>query len=485
MVFRPVEVPSGGWLDDKQIELGRTDENLAYKEGRLLTHIAGAFTDPENSSRRSYYMAKYETSQLQYEAFGESCPRPRKRKRLPVVSVSWFDAVAFAREYSEWLLANARERLPREGETPGYVRLPTEVEWEYAARGGMKVDEAQFIASLFPMPEGEVAEYAWFQGSQSAAGELQLTGLLKPNPLGLHDMVGNAGEMIFEAFRLNRRGRLHGQAGSFVSKGGDIATSRDQLRTATRHEHAYFDARGGKATTLRRLGFRLILSVPVIVSGERLTQIRDEWALLAAPDLTGQTGRQELKAMTALSAASRETADEELRAKLQTALADLEQAITERNDSRDRAVRALVRMGAFLGNKIRTDQVRVRSVERAIDDVSIPALDRLRKLVEGRDDGPQLIATAEKKLELMRKGLAGIEENARLTLSYYGDTVITVARDHSVAVVTPQLEVVKVEFEGKRNSYLIPYAELFVKHLTEYHDSRTADTARWLREIIE
>ena len=134
MVFRPVEVPSGGWLDDRQIELGRTDENLAYKEGRLLTHIAGAFTDPENPSRRFYYMAKYETSQLQYEAFGEGCPQPRRRKRLPVVSVSWFDAVTFARKYSEWLLTNTRERLPFEGETPGYVRLPTEVEWEYAAR---------------------------------------------------------------------------------------------------------------------------------------------------------------------------------------------------------------------------------------------------------------------------------------------------------------------------------------------------------------
>ena len=45
MVFRPVEVESTGWLDDMKIELGRSDQELGYKEDRRLTHIAGAFTD--------------------------------------------------------------------------------------------------------------------------------------------------------------------------------------------------------------------------------------------------------------------------------------------------------------------------------------------------------------------------------------------------------------------------------------------------------
>ena len=266
MVFRPVEVESTGWLDDMKIELGRSDQELGYKEDRRLTHIAGAFTDPQAAHRRLFYMAKYETSVLQYRVFDEDCPQPSLRMRLPVVEVSWFDAIAFSRKYTEWLLGNARERLPMEEESAGYLRVPTEVEWEYAARGGLAVDRTEFTAALFPMPDGDLAQYAWYQGSQSAGSELQLVGLLKANPLGLHDMIGNAGEIVFEAFRLNRRGRLHGQAGGFVSKGGDVASSRGQLRTAARNELPYFDSRSSAATKQRRLGFRLVLSAPVIVS---------------------------------------------------------------------------------------------------------------------------------------------------------------------------------------------------------------------------
>jgi hypothetical protein len=481
MVFRRIEVGTAGrWFGDKKIELGlnRLDKLLGYKEDRWITYISGTFSDgsdPESS--RYYYMAKYETTELQYRTFEENCPRPSMRNRLPAVDVSWFDAVNFARTYTEWLLEHTRDLLPKEEETFGYLRLPTETEWEFAARGGLKVDQSEFAATLFPMPDGELEDYVWYFSTQSAGGDLQPIGLRKPNPLGLHDIIGNASEMVFEPFRLSRRGRLHGQAGGFVSKGGNVLTSAGELRTALRFEHPYFDARSGRAARDKQMGFRLVLTAPVIVSSDRLEGIRAQWEQLPAADQAMNAAAGEREAFAALAALSQRTEDEQIRTTLEAALRDLEQANAERNELRDRAVRALIGQGAFLAHKIRLDQRRVEVVEQALA-AYVRELDSVRERL-----APEQLRANEEELERLRERQERLQADVGATITAYGDVVITIAQDYSQELIASQLNAARVEIAARDIGYMIRYAEQFVTHVAQ-HQQRSGGIEDWVEEIV-
>jgi formylglycine-generating enzyme required for sulfatase activity len=275
MAFRAVETPGGtGLLADRPIELGSVDAATAYSEFSRVGFVSGAFSQ---NQRRTFYIGKYEVTAGQYAAvMSADCSAPTPDSRLPAASVSWFDAVDFGRKYSAWLLANARARLPVEDGAPAYVRLPTEEEWEFAARGGVSVNNQDFRERTFPMPEGAV-RYAWFQGQRSAGGRLQPIGQLEPNPLGLYDILGNAGEIVLEPFRLNKVGRLHGQAGGVVVKGGDIRTRDSELRSSYRIELPPFDSQSNGPTKLSTVGFRIALGNVAITTLERTEKIRGDF----------------------------------------------------------------------------------------------------------------------------------------------------------------------------------------------------------------
>ncbi|MFO1432034.1 MAG: SUMF1/EgtB/PvdO family nonheme iron enzyme [Candidatus Competibacteraceae bacterium] len=482
MVFRPIAVFANGWLGDRRTELGQSDPRVGYKEGRHTGFIAGSFSDPGNPKHRFYYLAKYETTQDQYAALSGQCPQPTPAGLLPKVDLSWFEAVDFARRYSEWLLQHARERLPKEGEQLGFLRLPTEVEWEYAARGGASVDEAAFVGSLFPMADNDLSHYVWYQGTQSAAGRLQQIGLLEPNPLGLYDILGNAAEMIFVPFQLDRRGRLHGQAGGFIAKGGDIFTSRSQMRTSLRDEQPYFDPTTGQARRLRTLGFRLVLTTPVLVSSGRLQEIQEEWTQL--PDLTIVAGSGARQSLESLAQTASQSNDDRLRAQLEIIQRDLEKAYTESNEARDRAVKALLRMGAFLGNKVKSDKVRLDSVGKAIE-MADTELKQLEQTGRGRPDLKSILKRATGNLAEMKESQGRLQTSLKNSFSYYGDMVIDVAGDYPVQVIEPQLEILKLEFKSKQSDYLTYYADLFVKHIKDYQSQHKADSDLWLQNILE
>ncbi|MFK3816285.1 formylglycine-generating enzyme family protein [Pseudomonas sp. NPDC089407] len=351
MVFRKVMIPVAGPLDDYPINIGQDSAEWGYVEQTRPAFIAGSFTSAKGEKSRYYLLAKYEMSQLQYKALmDETCPTASNKQRLPVVSVSWLDALQAADKYNRWLRANAPDKLPREDGAQGFLRLPTEVEWEFAARGGLQVSTAEFRDGRYPMAEGLNA-YEWFAGAQSANGQLQLTGLLKPNPLGLHDMLGNASEMMFEPFRLNKLDRQHGQAGGYVVRGGNYLTSEGELRTSLRQEEPYYNAEG--AVAKKTNGLRLAMVSPTLTSRDRVKSIEKSWNNLGS-DQPAADSKQK-GTVKALEELASNVEDQALKTQLKTVEGQLRASNQQQQEARDQAIRASLNLGAFLCTKMLDD----------------------------------------------------------------------------------------------------------------------------------
>jgi len=127
---------------------------------------------------KPFAIGKYEVTQAEWEAVMGGNPSEFKAPQNPVETVSWDDAQEFISRL------NARTGLT--------YRLPTEAEWEYAARAGSDT------AYSFGGDTGQLGEYAWFDGN--SGGKSHPVGLKKPNAFGLYDMHGNVWEWVEDCY---------------------------------------------------------------------------------------------------------------------------------------------------------------------------------------------------------------------------------------------------------------------------------------------
>lgn len=503
MTFRPVAVIGNRPFDDQQVGLGSAEERTGYLGGPRLDYIGASFPDPANPNRRLFYIGKYEVSAAQAAAFGASCSPLEPAGLLPATDLSWFDAVVFANRYSEWLLTNARRALPQaDGVLPAFARLPTEVEWEYAARGGIMVNQVAFSARRFPMPgaepgsEGEPADYLWHQGSESANNALHPIGSLKPNPLGIHDILGNAAEMVLEPFRLNRRGRPHGQAGGMILRGGDFTVPVQQQRTAWRLEVPLYDPATSLASRQNRFGFRLVLAGPTAAAAwpmERVEELSAAWAQLPVTNDGENADAREKRALEDIARAALVSESATLRSQLTVALGDIEASRAERNDARDRLVRSLIRNGAISAEQVSIEERRFNLQKTAFEkaDAWFQEARQNFSIVEQKGTKPQIEESQRELTDIRRQRQArmdamnAIKSQLQTALIRYGDLVIELAKENGIDLLRRQSELLKAELETRGHHDLIAATDLFVRHIDGFQRLGPPKPDEWLKTIVQ
>ena len=178
----------------------------------------GDYEKPVHSVRiASFEMSKYEVTFEEYDAFTDATGRERAydadwgRGRRPVINVSWHDAVA----YTQWLSSQTGESY----------RLPSEAEWEYAARAG------------------STTMYSWGNdighnrancedcGSQWDDRQTAPVGSFSANRWGLHDMHGNVWEWVQDCWHWDYKGAPADGSAWFESEAGDCGTRRSLFGT--------------------------------------------------------------------------------------------------------------------------------------------------------------------------------------------------------------------------------------------------------------
>jgi len=482
MTFRRVLVTTEGVLQDLRITLGQsgTEGDNPVVEFLREEYIRGSLSGPEigGPGATEYWIGKYEVTQDQYDAvLSDTCPEPSP-PYFPAAGISWFDAVEFTRRYTEWLLQNEPEALPLQGEFRAYVRLPTEPEWEYAVRGGQTaVTDGYFGQRLFrPLNEGaRLEDYVWFEGPSSSNGNLRPIGLLEPNPVGLHDMLGNAEEFVFEPFRINYVGRRHGQIGGFVTRGGSFRTRREDISNAERQEYSYFEERSGEARRLSSFGFRVVVSAPIRTDNERITELRDAWRQ-AWTMRTGAEGedpvrevqdvRQSIERVD-LSEELEET--EEQLASLSTRLQEVERQFTRelaaRNEVEGRAIRSAIVSGSVLIRMLRNDDRAIRVA---------------RQLMEFQCREPD----SEDCLERQQQ-VAAMEERFNITVRAYFTSLQQLAGDYRAEQLLAQNTMQTQIFRGSDLETLIPMADTFISQVLVYADTRELNEDEYLEQILQ
>jgi hypothetical protein len=357
-----------------------------------------------------------------------------------------------------WLRKNAAAKLPKEDGAEGFLRLPTETEWEFAARGGLEVGTAEFRDSRYPMAEN-LTGYEWYAGAQSSNGQLQLTGLLKPNPLGLHDMLGNVDEMMFEPFRLNKLDRQHGQAGGYVVRGGNYLTTQADIRTALRKEQPYYNASG--AQTSKTTGLRLAMVSTTLTSRERVSSIENSWKKLGSGSQAGDQPKDKA-AVQQLGSLASSVEDKALKEKLQALENQLRASNQQQEETRDQAIRASLNLGAFLCTKM-------------LDDGKY--LDFLNKNYQLNCEADEQDPSCG-----MRKGKLDEQKDRLHKLSrYYASSLVESATLYGQPLLEKQVPVMEeIISRNKQLQELKPYLQTHWANQKAFLQKQKIDTDAWL-----
>ncbi|HRD48480.1 MAG TPA: SUMF1/EgtB/PvdO family nonheme iron enzyme [Candidatus Contendobacter sp.] len=526
MVFRYIYVLGKGLFDDRGFNLGYaySEDEPGYRQAFLAGYRNGFVTgqflledlppiwrdplskalNPAGSPSQGglqpvlYFIGKYEVTDWQYRLVmsqadavsatstaagtaATSCPPADSggvNARLPKVNLSWFDALRFTEVYSQWLARSARDRLPavaggpEKGGSLAFIRLPSEAEWEFAARGGHKVDRQGLEERLFPRPvegggEGALGDWAVYRAVAGGSGftaRLMPIGSKRPNPVGLHDILGNAAEMMLEPFQMVRgSGRVHGASGGFVVKGGNYTEGENALFTGMRREYPFFNENG----TSRRnetTGFRVVVAA-ITAPTARLPGLFEQWQqdgrianLIDVEKIQDPT--QRLDAMIAASQ------DEKQKKALSAINAELKHTVGLLAEQRKDAVANLIKSAALIAETVSNYQGRLLNLQE--------------QLQLARAAGKtQEVSTYESTIANGNKALRG-------ALAIYVDNVASCI-NYPDPVVQEQADRVRDELGRKEviGRTLLKRTDLFLNHVQKHRKQLRSDPDQVLRDILQ
>ena len=237
-------VSSGSNVISIPVRNGITIEMVKVEAGTFMMGATSEMQNPYDDEKpvhqvaltNDYYMSKYEVTQALWQAVTGKNPSKFKGDNLPVERVSWNDCQVFIRNLNNMTGRN--------------FRLPTEAEWEYAARGGKKSRGYQYSGS------SNISDVAWFDDINR--NKKHPVGTKQANELGLYDMSGNVWEWCQDrygsyssSFQKNPTGAIMGEYRVF--RGGRWGAIESIGRTSCRSyctpDFCYFN-----------LGLRLALS---------------------------------------------------------------------------------------------------------------------------------------------------------------------------------------------------------------------------------
>ncbi|HBP88679.1 MAG TPA: formylglycine-generating enzyme family protein [Nitrospiraceae bacterium] len=192
--------------------------------------VGGSWRNPVRTVKvNAFFLGKHEVTFEEYDRFtiatGRKFPHDNMwgRGRRPVVNVSWEDA----RDYAEWLSEHTVQRY----------RLPTESEWEYAARNG---EQEEIWAGT--SEQAQLMAYAVYNGN--SGNRTAEVGGKQSNAIKIYDLTGNVWEWVEDCIHDTYKGAptdgsawLQGEGGDcrkHVLRGGSWYNAPENLRTSAR-----------------------------------------------------------------------------------------------------------------------------------------------------------------------------------------------------------------------------------------------------------
>ena len=247
-------------IDNKLAKTKSLDKIISGLGIKLVHVVPGSFMMGSNADARSkplrkvtidkaYWIGKYEVTQKEYQTIMGINPSHYKGDSRPVETVSWNDAVEFCIKLTE--------QAKKTGDLPsGYeYRLPTEAEWEFAARGGNKSKGYTYSGS------NDARVVAW--NKHTSRGRTRSVGQKAANELGIHDMSGNVYEWCVDNWHdsynnapLDAKPWLSEVINPHVYRSGGMRSPNRWCTVA--HRSSNFPDKKYK-----RLGFRIVLA-PVL-----------------------------------------------------------------------------------------------------------------------------------------------------------------------------------------------------------------------------